>query len=332
MLRMLVGRAFSALLVLLAVTFAVSAITKIIPGDPVDVILVGNPGLSEEDMNRLRETLGLNKSVVEQFLSFTAKAVQGDFGRSIHQGMPNSQLIFERLPATAELAFFAIVLALLVAVPLGVATAIRRNSAVDYFGTAVAVFGVSVPGFLIGIFMITIFAVSLRWLPASGYRGSALMALWPAIASADPAVFWKAFRYFIMPAVSLSFVLVAVNTRLVRSGMLEVLGQDFISFAFAKGIPSRVVYFKHALKNTLLPIVTVVGLQLGALFSGAIIIEEVFAWPGVGRLAVQAVASRDYTLLQTIVLFAAILFVTLNIVVDLLYTWLDPRVKMGGRR
>jgi ABC-type dipeptide/oligopeptide/nickel transport system permease component len=173
-----------------------------------------------------------------------------------------------------------------VAIPIGIVTALKRDTAVDYAGTVVAVLGVSMPGFLLGILLILVLSVNLRWLPASGFRGSALASIPSAIASGDPSIFWNSFRYFILPSISLAFVLVAINARLVRSSMIEVLQQDYITFARAKGLPTRVIYLRHALRNALLPVLTVVGLQLGSLLSGTIVIETVFAWPGIGRLAV----------------------------------------------
>ncbi len=329
MLRLVLTRLAYAVLVMIAVTFVVASLIKLIPGDPVDIMAAGNPGMTVEDMDRLRHELGLTRPILEQFFIYAKNAVLGDLGISIRQRVPAAGLIWERLPATAELAFWAILIALAVAIPIGVVTALKRDTAIDYAGTVVAVLGVSVPGFLLGILLILVLSVNLRWLPASGFRGSALASVPSAMASGDPSIFWNAFRYFILPSISLSFVLVAINARLVRSSMIEVLQQDYITFARAKGLPIRIIYLRHALRNALLPVLTVVGLQLGSLLSGTIVIETVFAWPGIGRLAVQAVHWRDYPLIQAVVLISALLFVFLNLVVDLLYRWVDPRAHHG---
>ena len=329
MLRLVLTRLAYAVLVMIGVTFVVASLIKLIPGDPVDIMAAGNPGMTVEDMDKLRHELGLTRPILEQFFIYAKNAVLGDLGISIRQRVPAAGLIWERLPATAELAFWAILIALAVAIPIGIVTALKRNTAIDYAGTVVAVLGVSVPGFLLGILLILVLSVNLRWLPASGFRGSALALVPSAIASGDPSIFWNAFRYFILPSISLAFVLVAINARLVRSSMIEVLQQDYITFARAKGLPIRIIYLRHALRNALLPVLTVVGLQLGSLLSGTIVIETVFAWPGIGRLAVQAVHWRDYPLIQAVVLISALLFVFLNLVVDLLYRWVDPRAHHG---
>lgn len=329
MLRLVLTRLAYAILVIIGVTFVVASLIKLIPGDPVDIMAAGNPGMTPEDMDKLRHELGLTRPILEQFLVYAKNAVLGDLGISIRQRVPAADLIWERLPATAELAFWAILIALAVAIPIGIVTALKRDTAVDYAGTVVAVLGVSMPGFLLGILLILVLSVSLRWLPASGFRGSALGSIPSAISSGDPSIFWNAFRYFILPSISLAFVLVAINARLVRSSMIEVLQQDYITFARAKGLPKRVIYLRHALRNALLPVLTVVGLQLGSLLSGTIVIETVFAWPGIGRLAVQAVHWRDYPLIQAVVLISALLFVFLNLIVDVLYRWVDPRAHHG---
>jgi ABC-type dipeptide/oligopeptide/nickel transport system permease component len=329
MLRLVLTRLAYAVLVMIGVTFVVASLIKLIPGDPVDIMAAGNPGMTVEDMDKLRHELGLTRPILEQFFIYAKNAVLGDLGISIRQRVPAAGLIWERLPATAELAFWAILIALAVAIPIGIGTALKRDTAIDYAGTVVAVLGVSVPGFLLGILLILVLSVNLRWLPASGFRGSALASIPSAIVSGDPSIFWNAFRYFILPSISLAFVLVAINARLVRSSMIEVLQQDYITFARAKGLPIRIIYLRHALRNALLPVLTVVGLQLGSLLSGTIVIETVFAWPGIGRLAVQAVHWRDYPLIQAVVLISALLFVFLNLVVDLLYRWVDPRAHHG---
>lgn len=327
MLRLIVSRLLYACVILLGVILVVASLVKLVPGDPVDVIAAGNPGMSAQDMDGLREKMGLTRSVPEQFVTYLGHAIQGDLGMSIRQGVPVSTLIAERLPATAELAFWTLLVAFAIALPLGIATALKRDSWLDYTGTFIAVLGVSMPGFLLAVLMILWFSIELRWLPASGYRGSALAALGRAVVERDASIFWNAFRYFILPSISLAFVLVAVNARLIRSAMLEVLQQDYITFATAKGVPRRTIILRHALRNALLPIVTLAGLQMGALLSGTVVIETVFAWPGIGRLAVDSIHVRDYPIIQAVVLISAILFISLNLIVDILYRFIDPRVR-----
>lgn len=327
MVRLIVSRLLYAVIILLGVILVVSSLVKLVPGDPVDVLAAGNPGMTVADMDVLREKMGLTRSIPEQFVAYLGGVVQGDLGMSVRQGVPVTTLVMERLPATAELAFWALLLAMVVAVPLGIATALKRDSWLDYAGTFVAVLGVSMPGFLLAVLMIMWFSIELRWIPASGYRGSALVGLWQAVVERDPSIFWNAFRYFILPSISLAFVLVAVNARLIRSAMLEVLEQDYITFAVAKGVPRFVIVVRHALRNALLPVITMAGLQMGSLLSGTVVIETVFAWPGIGRLVVDAIHVRDYPVIQAVVLVSAVLFITINLVVDSLYRVIDPRVR-----
>ena len=329
MLALIASRIGYALVVIAGVVFVVSIMIKLVPGDPVDIMAAGNPGMSEEDKDRLREQLGLTRPVLVQYAAYVEGVLRGDLGTSLRQRVPTAQLILERLPATVELTFWAMVLALTMAFALGIATALYRDTIVDYAGTIVAVLGVSTPGFLLGILLMLVFSVHYDLLPASGYGGSVLAAIPRAILAGDPGVLWSRVRYFVLPSTSLAFALMAVNARLIRSSMIETIRQDFIQFARAKGLPRRVIVLRHALRNAIIPVVTVVGLQMGALLSGAIVVETVFAWPGIGRLAVQAVSWRDYPVVQAVVLISASLFVTLNLIVDLLYRVIDPRMRHG---
>jgi ABC-type dipeptide/oligopeptide/nickel transport system permease component len=315
-------RLVHAFIVVIGITFVVAAMIRLVPGDPVDVMAAGNPGMTEADKQTLREQLGLNQPLLPGFVAYIAGALHGDLGISLRQRTAAAPLVWERLPATAELSFWALLVALLIAIPLGVVTALQRDRPVDYVGTVFSVLGISTPGFLLGILLILLFAVRLHVLPSSGYRGSALAALLQG-----PGVFWFRFRYFILPSVSLGCALSAVNARLMRSSMLEVLRQDFVLVARAKGVPAWAVVLRHAMRNAIIPVVTVAGLQLGTLLSGAIVTESVFAWPGVGRLAVQAIQWRDYPLVQATVLVSAVLFVTLTLAIDLLYFAVDPRLR-----
>ena len=327
MARLLFSRLISAIFILLAITFLVASLVKLLPGDPVDVLAVGNPGITEADMDRLRDQLGIDRPIFEQFVTYVSGALHGEFGESIRQRVPVADLIVERLPATAELAFWSLLLALVIAIPLGIAAAVKRNSLIDYVASFVAVIGVSIPGFLVGVLLILWFAVTLRWLPSSGYRGSAMVALGEAVRTGNPAIFWDSLRYFILPSVSLALVMIAVNARLTRSSMIEVLGLDYVAFARAKGLPPHTIYLRHALRNAILPVITVAGLQMGSLLSGAVVVETVFAWPGMGRLAVQAVQWRDYPLIQGVIIVSATAFITLNLLLDLFYGMIDPALR-----
>jgi len=298
MLGFVLRRIAHAVIVVLCVVFAVSVLIKLIPGDPVDIMSAGNPGITEEQKQQLREQLGLTRPLLAQFGSYLAGAVRGDLGQSIRFRVPALQLVFERLPATLELTAAAMLIALLVAIPLGVATALRQGGAVDYFGSVFSILGVSIPSFVLGILLILLFSVDLNLLPASG-RGDFLpAAVGKLIHSGSTQALSNSLRHLVLPAVALAVSVMAWNARLTRSAMLEVLRQDYVQFARAKGLPQRVVVMRHALRNAIIPTITIVGLQLGYLLSGSFVIENVFAWPGVGRLAIQAIFWRDYPVIQ----------------------------------
>lgn len=289
------------------VIFGISLISFIflhMTGDPVGLMLPQDA--TREQIEALRSQLGLDDPVFVQYLRFLVNALQGDLGRSIYSHEPVSILILERMPATLELAFAALVGALLVAVPIGILSALKRGSLMDTLSMLVALFGLSMPHFWLGIMLMMLFSVELGWLPTSGRGG---------------------IEHLIMPATALGLSLVALFARLTRSAMLEVLGQDYIRTARAKGLAEILVVGKHALKNAMIPLVTVTGMQFGILLGGAVIIEAVFAWPGVGRLIVQAILDRDYPVVQAAVMFLAVIFVTVNFLVDMLYIWLDPNIS-----
>ena len=330
MLGFVVRRLAHAAVVVLCVVFAVSVLIKLIPGDPVDIMAAGNPGITEEQKQQLREELGLTRPLLTQFGRNLAGAVRGDLGQSIRFRVPALQLVFERLPATLELTVAAMLIALLVAIPLGVATALRQGGAVDYFGSVFAILGVSIPSFVLGILLILLFSVDLNLLPASG-RGDFLpTAVGKLIQSGNARSLSNSLRHLVLPAAALAVSVMAWNARLTRSAMLEVLRQDYVQFARAKGLPRRVVVIRHALRNAIIPTVTIVGLQLGYLLSGSFVIENVFAWPGVGRLAIQAIFWRDYPVIQAVVLVTGVLFLAINLVMDVLYRRLDPRIRDVG--
>jgi ABC-type dipeptide/oligopeptide/nickel transport system permease component len=273
-------------------------------GDPAAAMLPGDA--SVEETIALRRTLGLDRPLYAQYASFLGSAVTGDFGTSFRHQQPAFELVLERLPATLELAFAALALALVVALPLGILAAVYRGGPVDAAAMVFAVIGQATPYFWMGIMLILIVAVQLDWLPTSGRGGM---------------------ERLILPAVTLGTHFAASLARLTRTSMLEVLGQNFVTTARAKGLSEGSVILGHALKNAAVPVVTLIGLQFGTLLGGAVVTETIFAWPGVGRLAVQSIFVRDYPVVQAGVLVLALTFVALNLLVDLLYGWLDPRIR-----
>jgi peptide/nickel transport system permease protein len=330
MLVFLLRRVAHAAIVILCVVFIVSVLIKLIPGDPVDIMSAGNPGITAEQKQVLREQLGLTRPLLSQFARYLSGALEGDLGQSIRFRVPALQLVLERLPATLELTFVAMLLAVGLAIPIGVVTALHQGRAVDYAGSLFAIVGVSIPSFLLGILLILFLSVDLGLLPASG-RGPLLVgAFADALTTGSVSPLWRSLRYLIMPSVALALSVMAWNARLTRSAMLEVLRQDYVQFAKAKGLPRRHVVLRHALRNAIIPTVTIIGLQLGYLLSGSFVIENVFAWPGVGRLAVQAIFWRDYPVIQAVVLITGILFLAINLAIDLIYRWVDPRVRHAG--
>jgi len=300
----LVRRLAQSLLVLLGVSFVVFFILHL-TGDPALVLLP--PDATAQDIQEFREKMGFNDPFLVQYGRFLRGALRGDFGRSVRHDEPAFDLVAERLPATLELAGAALLIALALAIPAGIVSAVRRNSLVDYVSTVVALLGQSMPTFWLGIMLILVFSVRFSLLPSSG-RGT--------------------LEHLILPAITLGLFTTARITRLTRSGMLEVLNQDYIRTARAKGMANPPVVWKHALKNAAIPIVTIVGIELGTLLGGSVITETIFAWPGVGRLSVQAIYNRDYPVVQAAVFLLSTTFVVVNLVVDVLYTYLDPRIRL----
>ena len=290
-------------------------------GDPVTNIL--GQDATPEQRERLRSDLGLDKPFPVQFVRFAGKAVQGEFGLSLRQGRKVSSLIAERLPATLELSFTAAFLALALGLPLGVYAALRRGTFFSQALMTLSLLGVSLPVFLIGILLILIFAVTLKWLPSFGRGEVKTLGIWSTgFLTSDG---WK---HLILPSVTLAVFQLTLIVRLVRSEMLEVLRADYIKFARARGLSNLAVYFGHALKNTLVPVITITGLQLGGLIAFAIITETVFQWPGMGLLFIQAVTFADTPVMAAYLCLIAIIFVVINLVVDLLYFVVDPRLRI----
>jgi len=289
-------------------------------GDPVTIML--GQDATEQDRARLRDSLGLNDPAPVQFVKFVGNAVQGDFGLSLRQAEKVSTLLASRLPATLELSFAAALIALVIGVPLGVYTALRRNSPLSQAVLAFSLLGVSLPTFLIGILLILIFSVGLGWLPSYG-RGETVQIGWWSTGFLT-ATGWK---HLILPAITLSLFQLTLVLRLVRSEMMEVLRADYIKFARARGLTRRAIHFGHALKNTLVPVITITGLQLGGIIAFAIVTETVFQWPGMGLLFIQAVQFADVPVMAAYLCLIALVFVVINLIVDLLYFVVDPRLR-----
>lgn len=303
MVRYIARRLVQNVFVLFGVSVVVFLLLSI-SGDPAALMLP--PGATQADLDRLRAAMGLDKPLLEQYWRFLSGAVRGDFGRSLSVGTPALNLVFSRLPATFELAGAAFLLAIIVAFPAGIIAAIRRNTLADNVSMTIAFIGQSIPVFWLGLMLILVFAVRLRWLPPSGYGGV---------------------RYFILPAITLGLFSMARTARLIRSGMIEVLGQDYVRTARAKGLTDRTVIVRHTLRNALVPIVTVLGLDLAVLLGGAVITETIFAWPGVGRLVIESIRSRDYPVVQAAVFVVATISVVINLLVDILYAYLNPTIR-----
>jgi peptide/nickel transport system permease protein len=320
MLAFIVRRLLQAVLVMLAVALVAFLLFQYV-GDPVTQML--GQDATPEDRARLRAELGLDRPFFVQFATFVGNAAQGDFGISLRQGRAVSTLIEERLPATLELSFAAALLAIFVGIPLGVYTALKRDSWVSQLLLAGSLLGVSLPTFLIGILLILIFAVNLGWLPSYG-RGEVMALGWWSTGLLS-VTGWK---HLVLPSVTLSLFQLTLIIRLVRSEMLEVLRTDYIKFARARGLTDRAVHFGHALKNTLVPVITITGLQLGGIIAFAIVTETVFQWPGMGLLFIQSVQFADVPVMAAYLCLIALVFVVINLIVDLLYFAVDPRLRI----
>lgn len=304
MARYIMKRVLHAVFVIFCVITVVFFLTRL-SGDPAR--LMAPPDASDETIALIRENLGLNRPWPVQYADFLLSAVRGDFGISYHHNQPAMGMVLERLPKTALLSVFALAIALAVSIPLGILAAVKRNSVWDQIAMALSLFGQSFPTFWMGIMLILIFAEIFKLLPASGV-GS--------------------FAHMILPAVTLSFQTTANVTALLRSNMIEALGKDFIRTARAKGEPERWVLMGHALRNAALPVITAVSLQIGPMLGGAVVTETVFAYPGMGRLAVQAIGNRDFVVVQAFVVVTAVIIVSVNLLTDIIYTLVDPRIKI----
>ncbi len=303
MVNYIIKRLFFSIFVLFGVATIVFFLVRM-TGDPVAIML--SPDATQEQIEQLRASLGLDKPLLEQYLIYISDLLHLDFGRSLRYADSAFSLIMERLPKTLILAGSAMLISLFVSIPAGIIAALKKGSVFDQGIMALSMVGQSMPVFWVGILLILFFAVDLRWLPTGGYG---------------------TIRHLVMPAVALAFGLVPLVTRLLRSSLIEVLDTDYIRTARAKGFCSKAVIIRHALKNSLLPVITVVGLQMGALLGGSVVTESVFAWPGVGQMLVQAITNRDFPLVQAIIIMLSAAFVFINLAVDIIYVFVDPRIQ-----
>ena len=304
MLRFLARRLALTIPVLLGVATLVFSLIHLIPGDPA-LAMLGETA-SEQDVAALRTKLGLDRPLLEQYTAFLGGAIRGDLGTSLRTSQPVTEAILERLPATAELAAAAMLVSIAFSIPLGIAAAVGRGTAVDHAATTLSLLGVSVPNFWLGPLLAIVFSIELGWLPVSG-RGT-------------PA-------HLVLPAISLGAALAAILARMTRATLLEELREPYVQAARARGASRWRAVMHHAFRNSLIPVVTLIGLQFGAVLTGAVITETVFAWPGIGRLLIQSIGFRDYPLVQGCILLIAVTYVAMNLLTDLLYGVLDPRIR-----
>ena len=302
----LIRRLLQSIFVLLGVSIIVFVLVQL-SGDPVLQMLAGTAA-SEEDLQLLRQELGYDDSILVQFGRYLGTALRGDLGDSIRFKRPAVDLVFDRLPATALLAGSSLLFALILAIPIGILSAVRRNTWIDHLGMVLALLGQSIPLFWLGIMLVLVFAVELNWLPPGG-AGS-----------------WK---HLILPMITLGAYPMARIARLMRSSLLDVLQEEYMTTARAKGLSERTVIVAHAVRNAALPVVTIVGLMFGTLMGGAVVTETIFAWPGVGLLTIQAIQNRDYTLVQASVLVISVIFIFVNLITDVVYVYFDPRIRYG---
>jgi peptide/nickel transport system permease protein len=313
----LIQRSAISLVTLFLITVIVFLGVRMIPGDPARVM--AGTDADAAGLEEIRQKYGLRDPLPVQYLKWLSRALRGDLGESIRTRDPVLRLVGQKLPITLQLAAYSLVVALLIAIPVGVLAAVRRNTAWDYLASGVSLCGVSIPNFWLGIMLILLLSVRLRWLPASGFVSP----------FEDP---WANTQRLLMPAVVLGAALAAVLMRQTRNSMIEVLSADYVRTAYAKGLRTGVVVFRHAIRNGLIPVITIFGLQLGALIGGAVVTEQIFVVPGFGRLILEAVFTRDYPVVQGVVLITASAYVLINLLVDVSYSLLNPRIRIKGGR
>lgn len=306
LLKFILKRLGYTIFVLLGVSILTFGLLKMTPGSPARLML--SDDATEEQIKEKEIEMGLDKPLTVQYFSYITGVMRGDLGNSLFYKMPNSTLIFQRLPATAYLTLVAMGIALLISIPLGIIAGVKRGSVIDLLAMIFALLGQSISGVVLGLVFILFFAVKLGWLPAMGYGG---------------------FKFVIMPATSLAMQMAALITRMLRSGMVDVLQEDYITATYAKGISDHEITLKYALRNAILPVITVVGLQVGTFLGGAVVTEQIFGWPGIGTLTVQAIGLRDFPLVQSILLSISACFVLVNLFVDIIYTIVDPRMDFN---
>jgi peptide/nickel transport system permease protein len=314
MYKYILRRLFLAIPVLLLASLIVFGLMRVMPGDALTALMAESGNVGEKELKKLRKDLGLDLPYHEQYFLWLWQMVTFNPGDSIFTNEPIPVALKKAIPVTLELAALAIILGLVIAIPVGVLSATRQDTPPDYVGRLVAVSGLSLPDFWLGTLVITFAAIWVNWIPPIGY-----VSLWDAP--------WRNLQQFVLPAAILGFRLSAATMRMTRSTVLEVLREDYVRTAWAKGLAGRIVVYKHALKNALIPVVTIVGGQFGTLLAGTFVVETIFALPGMGRLTVEAILFRDYPVVQTNVMLVAATLVSLNLMVDLTYAWLDPRIR-----
>ena len=317
MLKMILKRIFQLIPVLLITMSMTFVITRVLPGNPAVSIL--GPQATAEDIAKMEEEMGLHDPMPVQYINYMKRILTGDLGTSYRYNRPVADLIFEKLPNTLQIALASLIIALLIGVPVGIISAVKQYSAFDYISMIAALIGVSMPSFWLGLMLVLIFSVNLGWFPTMG-MGAISNGIGDVIS------------HLFLPSLCLSFGSMANFARISRSSMLEVIDQDYMKAVRAKGIRENVVIIKHGLKNALPPIVTVLGMRIAALMTGAIMIETIFSWPGIGRLIVDAINNNDFEMIQGTVLFMAILYVTVNLVVDIIYLYINPKVSYESER
>jgi ABC-type dipeptide/oligopeptide/nickel transport system permease component len=326
-------RLIGAIPVLLGISFLVFLLMHLAPGDPV-VLLLGDDA-TPADVARVRHEWGLDQSLPVQYWQFVSRAMVGDFGQSLKFGEPVLKLVFERLPATVELAVVSLLVAILISIPIGVYSAMKRDTLIDHAGTGMALIGVSLPNFWLGIMLIYFLGGQWNLLPVAGrieygieVKPVTHLYLVDSLITGNLTAFWSVLQHLMMPAVTLGTALAAIVTRITRSSVLEVMRQEYVMTARAKGLSERVVVWRHILRNALITVITILGLQLGALLNGSVITETVFSYPGIGDLLIQSISVRDYRLTQVLILFFGVIYFVVNMLVDVLYTLVDPRIKL----
>ena len=316
----IVRRLLQAIPTLLVISFLIFSLLYVTPGDPVELIFgTEDQSLSEEQRQIIMEEWGLDKPFLIRYKDFVVDALGGDLGVTYATNQPVFESVMERMPATFTLAAFAMILSLIISVPLGMLAALKHNSIWDSLATALATIGVSLPKFWFGLVLMIYFSLKLGWLPSTG--------------SADLMTdgLGEFLKHIIMPGSALALGMAATQTRMIRSSMLDVLGQDYVRYARSKGLREKIVIWGHAFKNAMIPVITVVGSEIGSLLGGAVVTESIFSWPGVGRLAVNSISKRDYPMIQGITLLLCTSYLVINLLVDIVYAWVDPRIRLDKK-